>query len=140
MNPKPIVFALANPTPEIFPDDAKRAGAAVCATGRSDLPNQVNNSLAFPGIFRGALDTRARQINDQMKIAAANAIASAVTDSDLGPDFIIPNAMDFTVAPRVAVAVAKTAMETGEARQQVALAVVAARCQAFAYEGERRKG
>jgi len=140
MNPKPIVFALANPTPEIFPDDAKRAGAAVCATGRSDLPNQVNNSLAFPGIFRGALDTRARQINDQMKIAAANAIASAVSDNDLGPDFIIPNAMDFTVAPRVAVAVAKTAMETGEARQQVDLAVVAQRCRAFAYEGERRKG
>ncbi len=139
MNAKAIVFALANPTPEIFPDDAKRAGAVVCATGRSDLPNQVNNSLAFPGIFRGALDTRARQINDQMKIAAAHAIASTVTDGELGPECIIPNALDFSVAPRVAVAVAKVAMETGEARQQVDLAVVAARCKAFPYEGERRR-
>jgi malate dehydrogenase (oxaloacetate-decarboxylating) len=138
MNAKAIVFALANPTPEIFPDDAKKAGAMVCATGRSDLPNQVNNSLAFPGIFRGALDTRARQINDQMKIAAAHAIASAVGDAALGPDFIIPSAMDFSVAPRVAVAVAKVAMETGEARHHVDLDVVAARCQAFAYAGERR--
>jgi len=140
MNPKAIVFALANPTPEIFPDDAKKAGAMVCATGRSDLPNQVNNSLAFPGIFRGALDTRARQINDQMKIAAAHAIASAVDAAALGPDFIIPAAMDFSVAPRVAVAVARVAMETGEARQQVDLDVVAERCRAFAYAGERRAG
>jgi malate dehydrogenase (oxaloacetate-decarboxylating) len=140
MNPKAIVFALANPTPEIFPDDAKRAGAAVCATGRSDLPNQVNNSLAFPGIFRGALDTRARQINDEMKIAAAHAIATAVSDAALGPEFIIPSAMDFTVAPRVAVAVAKVAMETGEARHHVDLALVASRCRAFAYDGERRAG
>ncbi len=138
MNARAIVFALANPTPEIFPDDAKQAGAAVCATGRSDLPNQVNNSLAFPGIFRGALDTRARQINDPMKIAAAHAIASAVSDAELGPDYIIPSAMDFSVAPRVAAAVARVAMETGEARQQVDLDVVAARCRAFAYEGERR--
>jgi len=136
MNRRAIVFALANPTPEIFPDDAKKAGAVVCATGRSDLPNQVNNSLAFPGIFRGALDTRARQINDRMKIAAAHAIATAVSDAALGPDFIIPSAMDFSVAPRVAVAVAKVAMETGEARQQVDLDVVAARCRAFAYDGE----
>ena len=138
MNAKAMVFALANPTPEIFPDDAKKAGAVVCATGRSDLPNQVNNSLAFPGIFRGALDTRARQINDQMKIAAAHAIAAAVSDAAIGPDCIIPSAMDFSVAPRVAVAVAKMAMETGEARQQVDLDLVAARCQAFAYAGERR--
>jgi malate dehydrogenase (oxaloacetate-decarboxylating) len=139
MNRGAMVFALANPTPEIFPDDARRAGAAVCATGRSDLPNQVNNSLAFPGIFRGALDTRARQINDAMKIAAAHAIASAVPDAELGPDKIIPNAMDYSVAPRVAVAVAKMAMETGEARQQVDLAVVAERCRAFAYGEERRR-
>ena len=138
MNKAAIVFALANPTPEIFPDDARKAGAAVCATGRSDLPNQVNNSLAFPGIFRGALDTRARQINAEMKIAAAHAIATAVGDAELGPEFIIPSAMDFSVAPRVAVAVARVALETGEARQQVDLDVVAARCQAFAYVGERR--
>jgi malate dehydrogenase (oxaloacetate-decarboxylating) len=139
MRPRAIVFALANPTPEIFPDDARAAGAAVCATGRSDLPNQVNNSLAFPGIFRGALDTRARQINDAMKIAAAHAIAGAVPPGLLSPDFIIPDAMDYSVAPRVAVAVARVAMETGEARQQVDLAVVAERCHAFAYGEERRQ-
>ena len=138
MNPNAMVFALANPTPEIFPDDAKGAGAVICATGRSDLPNQVNNSLAFPGIFRGALDTRARQINDPMKIAAAHAIAASVADADLGPDFIIPEAMDFAVAPRVAMAVARVAMETGEARQTVDLAVVAERCRAFAYPAGRR--
>ena len=138
MNPHPMVFALANPTPEIFPDEAKGAGAAICATGRSDLPNQVNNSLAFPGIFRGALDTRARQITDPMKIAAAHAIAASVTEAQLGPDFIIPGAMDFSVAPRVAMAVARVAMESGEARQTVELAVVAARCHGFAYEGGRR--
>jgi malate dehydrogenase (oxaloacetate-decarboxylating) len=139
MRPRAIVFALANPTPEIFPDDARAVGAAVCATGRSDLPNQVNNSLAFPGIFRGALDTRARQINDVMKIAAAHAIAGAVPPALLTPDFIIPDAMDYSVAPRVAVAVARVAMETGEARQQVDLAVVAERCRAFAYGEERRQ-
>lgn len=133
-----IVFALANPTPEIFPDDAKGAGAVICATGRSDLPNQVNNSLAFPGIFRAALDTRARQITDPMKIAAAHAIAVSVADADLGPDFIIPQAMDFSVAPRVAVAVARVAMASGEARQTVDLAVVAERCRAFAYPAGRR--
>jgi malate dehydrogenase (oxaloacetate-decarboxylating) len=138
MNPHPIVFALANPTPEIFPDEAKRAGAIICATGRSDLPNQVNNSLAFPGIFRGALDTRAMQITDPMKVAAAHAIAACVADADLGPDFIIPHAMDFGVAPRVAVAVARVAMQTGEARQTVDLAVVAERCRAFAYPAGRR--
>jgi malate dehydrogenase (oxaloacetate-decarboxylating) len=138
MRPRAIVFALANPTPEIFPDAAKAAGAAVCATGRSDLPNQVNNSLAFPGIFRGALDTRAREITDPMKVAAAHAIASSVSSDDLSPDFIIPRAMDFSVAPRVAMAVAQVAMETGVARQSVDLAVVAARCRAFSYPIERR--
>ena len=138
MAPQPMVFALANPTPEIFPDEAKRAGAVICATGRSDLPNQVNNSLAFPGIFRGALDTRARQITDPMKIAAANAIAASVADADLTADFIIPNAMDFAVAPRVAMAVAEVAMASGEARQIVDLSVVAERCRAFAYPLERR--
>jgi malate dehydrogenase (oxaloacetate-decarboxylating) len=138
MHPDPFVFALANPTPEIFPDDARAAGAAICATGRSDLPNQVNNSLAFPGIFRGALDTRARNITDAMKIAAAHAIASSVADAELAPEFIIPRAMDFTVAPRVAVAVAKVAMETGEARQAVDLEVVAGRCREFTYAAQRR--
>ncbi len=134
MNKDPIVFGLANPTPEIFPDEARAAGAAICATGRSDLPNQVNNSLAFPGIFRGALDTRARQITDQMKIAAAHAIASSVSDAELSPEMIIPAAMNFTVAPRVAMAVAKVAMETGEARQTVDMATIDARCRAFEYE------
>jgi malate dehydrogenase (oxaloacetate-decarboxylating) len=138
MNANAIVFALANPVPEIFPEDAKRAGAVVCATGRSDLPNQVNNSLAFPGIFRGVLDTRARQITDAMKVAAAHAIADVVTAAELHPDFIIPNALDFAVAPRVAAAVARVAMETGEARQSVDLAVVAERCRAFSYPSERR--
>ena len=141
MNKDPIVFGLANPTPEIFPDEAKAAGAAICATGRSDLPNQVNNSLAFPGIFRGALDVRARQITDQMKIAAAHAIASSVTDAELSPDMIIPAAMNFAVAPRVAKAVARVAMETGEARQVVDMATIEARCRAFAYEvAELAKG
>lgn len=134
MNKDAIVFGLANPTPEIFPDEAKAAGAAICATGRSDLPNQVNNSLAFPGIFRGALDTRARQITDQMKIAAAHAIASSVSDAELSPEMIIPAAMNFAVAPRVAMAVAKVAMETGEARQMVDMATIEARCRAFVYE------
>jgi malate dehydrogenase (oxaloacetate-decarboxylating) len=134
MNKHPIVFGLANPTPEIFPDEAKAAGAAICATGRSDLPNQVNNSLAFPGIFRGALDTRARQITDKMKIAAAHAIASSVSDAELSPDMIIPAAMNFSVAPRVAMAVAKVAMESGEARQMIDMATVEARCRAFVYE------
>ncbi len=133
MNRNAIVFALANPEPEIFPDQAKQAGAAVCATGRSDLPNQVNNSLAFPGIFRGALDTRARRITDEMKIAAAHAIAAMVPEAELHPDLIIPNALDFRVAPSVAQAVAQVAMESGEARQEVDLATVAARCRAFAY-------
>lgn len=134
MHRDPIVFALANPTPEIFPDEAKRAGAAICATGRSDLPNQVNNSLAFPGILRGALDTRARNITDAMKTAAAHAIAEMVSDAELTADFIIPRALDFRVAPRVAVAVARVAMETGEARQQVDEATVAERCHEFIYE------
>jgi malate dehydrogenase (oxaloacetate-decarboxylating) len=138
MQKDPVVFALANPTPEIFPDEARAAGAAICATGRSDLPNQINNSLAFPGIFRGALDTRARNITDPMKVAAAHAIASSVADAELAPEFIIPKAMDYAVAPRVAVAVAKVAMETGEARQVVELEVVAGRCREFIYDAQRR--
>ena len=116
MNKDAIIFACANPTPEIFPDDAKAGGAKVISTGRSDFPNQINNVLAFPGIFRGALDVRASEINDEMKIAAAKAIASFVTDDLLSADYIIPSALDKNVATAVAEAVAKVAKETGVAR------------------------
>lgn len=112
----PIIFAMANPTPEIMPDLAKEAGAAVVGTGRSDFPNQINNVLAFPGIFRGALDVRASEINDAMKIAAAKAIASFVSDEQLSPDYIIPSALDKSVASAVALAVAQAAKDTGVAR------------------------
>ncbi|MFW6042318.1 MAG: NAD(P)-dependent malic enzyme [Chloroflexota bacterium] len=130
-----VIFALANPIPEIMPDEALEAGAAIVATGRSDLPNQVNNSLAFPGIFRGALDTRVRNITDEMKIAAARAIASLVDDRQLRPDWIIPKGTDFSVAPAVAEAVARTAIETGKARQKVDPAAVAAAVRHHVYEG-----
>lgn len=116
MNENPILFPMANPTPEIMPDLAKEAGAAVVGTGRSDFPNQINNVLVFPGIFRGALDVRASEINDEMKIAAAKAIASFVTDDLLSADYIIPSALDKNVATAVAEAVAKVAKETGVAR------------------------
>jgi malate dehydrogenase (oxaloacetate-decarboxylating) len=116
MAPNPILFPMANPTPEIMPDEAKAAGAAVVGTGRSDFPNQINNVLAFPGIFRGALDVRARDINDEMKIAAAKAIASFVTEDKLSADYIIPSALDKTVAQAVAKAVAEAARKTGVAR------------------------
>jgi malate dehydrogenase (oxaloacetate-decarboxylating) len=106
MNTDSIVFACANPTPEIFPDDAKRAGARIVATGRSDFPNQINNVLAFPGIFRGVFDVGAKRINDKMKIAAAEAIANLVTDVELREDYIIPEAFDKRVAKAVANAVA----------------------------------
>ncbi|KQL37949.1 malate dehydrogenase [Bacillus sp. FJAT-25509] len=119
MNENPIIFAMANPDPEIMPEDAKEAGALVIGTGRSDYPNQVNNVLAFPGIFRGALDVRATHINEEMKIAAVNAIASLVSEADLSPDFIIPAPFDPRVAPKVAASVAKAAMETGVARLNV---------------------
>jgi len=109
MAPNPIVFAQANPVPEIMPDDAKAAGAAVVATGRSDFPNQINNVLVFPGIFKGALASRAPQITEEMEIAAAHAIASLVTDDQLCADYIIPSALDKTVANVVAEAVAKLA-------------------------------
>jgi malate dehydrogenase (oxaloacetate-decarboxylating) len=131
----PIIFALANPTPEIWPSEAMKAGAAVVATGRSDLDNQVNNSLAFPGIFRGALDVRARSINDEMKIAAVYAIAGLVTEDELRPNYIMPKGMDFRVAPQVAAAVAKAAMDTGEARIQVDPHQVARNTHSFVYEG-----
>ena len=116
MNKDAIIFACANPTPEIFPDDAKAGGARVVATGRSDFPNQINNVLAFPGIFRGALDVRASDINDEMKIAAAQAIADIIKDDELNDEYIIPDAFDKRVAENVAKAVAKAARESGVAR------------------------
>ncbi len=112
----PIIFACANPTPEIFPDEAKAGGAAVVSTGRSDFPNQVNNVLAFPGIFRGALDVRACDINDEMKIAAARAIAGLVSDEELNADYILPAAFDNRVKDAVAKAVADAAVKSGVAR------------------------
>lgn len=116
MAEKPILFPMANPTPEIMPDLAKEAGAAVVGTGRSDFPNQINNVLAFPGIFRGTFDVRASDINDEMKIAAAYALAGLVSDTELNPDFIIPEAFDPRVREAVASAVAAAAKKTGVAR------------------------
>ena len=112
----PIVMAMANPVPEIMPDEAKAAGAAVVGTGRSDYPNQINNVLAFPGIFRGALDVRASDINEEMKVAAAKAIASLVSDEELCPEYIIPKAFDERVGKTVAAAVAEAARRSGVAR------------------------
>lgn len=112
----PVIFAMANPTPEIFPEEALAAGAAVIATGRSDFPNQVNNCLGFPGIFRGALDVRARRINEEMKLAASLALAELVSDEELSKNYIIPSALDPRVVPAVAKAVAKAALRTGVAR------------------------
>jgi malate dehydrogenase (oxaloacetate-decarboxylating) len=117
MAPDPIIFACANPTPEIFPDDAKAAGAAVIATGRSDFPNQVNNVLAFPGIFRGTFDVFASDINEEMKIAAAEAIADLISDEELSADLIIPSAFDPRVGKAVAAAVAEAAIKTGVSRK-----------------------
>lgn len=116
MNKDAIVFACANPTPEIFPDDAKEGGAAVIATGRSDFPNQINNVLAFPGIFRGAFDVRASDINEEMKMAAAKALAELIPDEELSADYIIPRAFDPKVGPAVAKAVAQAAKDSGVAR------------------------
>ena len=118
MNPDPFIFAMANPTPEIFPEEALAAGAAVVGTGRSDFPNQINNVLAFPGVFRGALDVRAFDINDEMKIAAALAIANLIDEKDLCADYIIPSPFDERVAPAVAKAVAEAARKSGVARIQ----------------------
>ncbi|MFC4618260.1 NADP-dependent malic enzyme [Camelliibacillus cellulosilyticus] len=119
MNDDPIIFAMANPVPEIMPEDAKEAGAKVIGTGRSDYPNQVNNVLAFPGIFRGALDVNATHINEDMKVAAVYAIANLVKDDELNVDYVIPGPFNPNVAPSVAAAVAKAAMETGVARKRV---------------------
>jgi malate dehydrogenase (oxaloacetate-decarboxylating) len=119
MKKNAIIFAMANPNPEIMPADAKEAGAAVVGTGRSDFPNQVNNVLAFPGIFRGALDVHATQINEEMKVAAVQAIAELISVEELNADYIIPAPFDPRVAPQVAAYVAKAAMETGVARRKV---------------------
>lgn len=116
MNKGAVVMAMANPIPEIMPDKAKKAGAAVVGTGRSDYPNQINNVLAFPGIFRGALDVRAKDINEEMKIAAAYAIAGLVSDSELSAEYILPKAFDERIGPTVAKAVAEAARKSGVAR------------------------
>ncbi len=116
MAPDPIIFAMSNPVPEIMPDLAKEAGASIVGTGRSDFANQINNVLAFPGIFRGALDVRASDINDEMKIAAAKAIADCVPAAEMNPEFIIPSALDKSVGPAVAKAVAEAARKSGVAR------------------------
>lgn len=116
MNKDAIIFACANPTPEIFPDEAKAGGARVVSTGRSDFPNQINNVLAFPGIFRGAFDVRARDINDEMKLAAADALAGLISDEELNEEYIIPKAFDPRVGRTVAAAVAEAARRTGVAR------------------------
>lgn len=131
MAPGPIIFAMANPTPEIDPALAKAAGAVIIGTGRSDYPNQINNVLAFPGVFRGALDTRSRDINEAMKIAAAHGIAGLVGD-DLSADNIIPKPFDPRVAPAVAAAVAKAAMDSGVARIQVDIKEIEARTKELA--------
>ena len=117
MNKDAIIFACANPTPEIFPEDAKAGGARVISTGRSDYPNQINNVLAFPGIFRGTFDVRASDINEEMKMAAAMALAGLISDEELSEDYIIPKAFDPRVGPTVAAAVAETARKTGVARR-----------------------
>lgn len=117
MGPDPVIFACANPVPEIFPEDAKAGGAAIVSTGRSDYPNQINNVLAFPGIFRGAFDCRAKTINEEMKLAAAEALAGLVPDDELSADYIIPKAFDKRVGPAVAAAVAEAARKTGVARK-----------------------
>lgn len=116
MADKPVIFSMANPTPEIMPDVAKKAGAAVVGTGRSDFPNQINNVLAFPGIFRGALDCRASEINEEMKVAASYAIASLVGDDELNPEYILPQAFDKRIGKTVAEAVKEAAVKTGVAR------------------------
>ena len=116
MNKDAIIFACANPTPEIFPEEAKRGGARVVSTGRSDYPNQINNVLAFPGVFRGTFDVRAKDINEEMKMAAAHALAGLISDDELSEDYIIPKAFDPRVGKTVAAAVAKAARDSGVAR------------------------
>jgi len=131
----PIVFAMANPTPEIMPKEAKKGGAAIVGTGRSDFPNQVNNSLGFPGIFRGALEVRAKTINEAMKLAAARALAAAVSEEDLSEEMVIPEMMNFNVPPKVAAAVAQAAIETGVARRTVDPKEIEKGLLAYLYDG-----
>lgn len=138
MGKDPIVFAMANPVPEIWPDEAYAAGAKVVVTGRSDFPNQVNNSSVFPGIFRGALDVRATDITTGMKLAAAGAIADFVKDDKLEPGYIIPSAMNYKVPPKVAAAVARAAVEEGVARIKVSPEEVEAQTLEYLYEGHLR--
>lgn len=135
MAPNPLILALANPNPEITPDEAFEGGAFAVATGRSDYPNQVNNSLAFPGLFRGALDVKAREISDEMKIAAAEAIADLVPNAKLCPEFLIPDSLDLRVSPRVAAAVAAKAYEQGLARGTITPEEIEARTRDMVYEG-----
>lgn len=116
MNPEPVVFAMANPIPEIMPDLAKEAGAAVVGTGRSDFPNQINNTLVFPALFRGAFDAKAKEINDEMKIAAAYALAGVITDDELSPEYIIPSPLDIKVREAISKAVAEAAVNSGVTR------------------------
>ncbi len=136
MAPGPIIFALANPVPEIMPEEALEAGARIVATGRSDFPNQVNNSLVFPGVFRGALDVRATTITTDMELAAAEALADVIPAGELRTDYIIPDAFDFRVPPSVAAAVARSAMDTGVARVKRDPAAIARDTRAFLYEGQ----
>lgn len=124
MNEDPIIFAMANPVPEIMPEEAKEAGALVIGTGRSDFPNQVNNVLAFPGIFRGALDVQAKEINEEMKVAAVYAIAGLINETNIHADYVIPDPFDKRVAAHVAAAVAKAAMDSGVARKQIDVEVL----------------
>jgi malate dehydrogenase (oxaloacetate-decarboxylating) len=138
MADRPIVLAMANPVPEILPDEARSAGAAAVATGRSDFPNQINNCLGFPGIFRGALDVRAKAVNDAMKIAAAEAIAGLVTDERLRPDYFIPDAVDLRVPPAVAAAIARAAIDSGEARVPADPDEIALRTRRLLYGGPER--
>jgi malate dehydrogenase (oxaloacetate-decarboxylating) len=134
MHRDPIIFAMANPTPEIMPDEAKASGALVIGTGRSDFPNQVNNVLAFPGIFRGALDVHAKEINEEMKLAAVNAIAGLISDDELNADHVIPDPFDPRVAAHVAAAVANAAIETDVAQRIVNVEDIKKRLLAFAAE------
>ncbi|WP_299093305.1 malic enzyme-like NAD(P)-binding protein [uncultured Metabacillus sp.] len=134
MNQDPIIFAMANPVPEIMPQDAKEAGALVVGTGRSDFPNQVNNVLAFPGIFRGALDIQAKEINEEMKLAAVYGIAGLIAEEDLHPDYVIPNPFDPRVAANVAASVAYAAMETGVAQKHVNFEEIKKRLENLAVE------
>ncbi|PFL47505.1 NAD(P)-dependent malic enzyme [Bacillus anthracis] len=124
MNHNPIIFALANPTPEIMPNKAKIAGALVVGTGRSDFPNQVNNVLAFPGVFRGALDVQAKEINEEMKLAAVYAIAELISEEELHVNYVIPNPFDLRVVPHVAYAVARAAVETGVSRKNISMSEI----------------